>query len=142
VKHFSIIAIFALSFFLISCGSSKESSKELVIKKLPSGVEYEDIMIGNGPMPVEGKKVSVHYIWKTQDGTLIENTYDLGRPHTFAFGNESTLAGLTEGIRTMKKGGKRKLYIPPELGYGDRSVRNVPPNSTLVMTVELVDVVE
>jgi peptidylprolyl isomerase len=142
MKSLSIIVLFAISIALISCGSSKESQKQVDIKRLPSGVEYEEILIGTGPMPVEGKKVSVHYIWKTQDGTLIENTYDIGKPHTFVFGSESTLAGLTDGIRTMKKGGKRILYIPPELGYGDRSVRNVPPNTTLIMTVELVDVVE
>jgi FKBP-type peptidyl-prolyl cis-trans isomerase len=142
MKYFSIIAILALSIAVFSCGSSKESQKQVEIKKLPTGVEYEEIMIGNGPMPVEGKKVSVHYIWKTQDGTLVENTYDSGRPHTFVFGSESTLAGLNDGIRDMKKGGKRKLYIPPERGYGDRTFRNVPPNSTMIMIVELVDVEE
>ena len=142
MKFSSYLMLLVFSFALMSCGSSKESQKEAELKTLPSGVQYEEIMIGTGIMPIEGKKVSVHYIWKTQDGVLIENTYDLGRPHTFIFGNESTLKGLTDGIRNMKKGGKRKLYIPPELGYGDRKVRNVPPNSTLIMTVELLDVVE
>ncbi len=142
MKYLSLFLLIAVTMVFVSCGSSKESQKQVDIKRLPSGLEYEEIMVGSGAMPSEGKKVSVHYIWKTEDGVIIENTYDLGRPHSFTYGSESTLEGLTEGIRDMKKGGKRKLFIPPELGYGDRMVRNVPPNSTLIMTVELVDVEE
>ena len=104
-----------------------------------SGLRYEDIVVGTGPSPQSGQEVTVHYTGTLEDGTKFDSSLDRG-PFKFKIGAGRVIKGWDEGVMTMKVGGKRKLVIPPQLGYGARGIGPIPPNSTLVFEVELLDV--
>jgi peptidylprolyl isomerase len=105
-----------------------------------SGLRYEDIVVGTGPSPQSGQEVTVHYTGTLEDGTKFDSSFDHGQPIKFKIGVGRVIKGWDEGLMTMKVGGKRKLVIPPQLGYGARPMGPIPPNSTLVFEVELLDV--
>jgi ketosteroid isomerase-like protein len=106
-----------------------------------SGLRYEDIVTGTGPSPQSGQEVTVHYTGTLEDGTKFDSSLDRGQPFKFKIGVGRVIKGWDEGVMTMKVGGKRKLVIPPQLGYGARGAGGViPPNATLVFEVELLDV--
>ena len=106
-----------------------------------SGLRYEDIVTGTGPSPQSGQEVTVHYTGTLEDGTKFDSSLDRGQPFKFIIGVGQVIKGWDEGVMTMKVGGKRKLVIPPQLGYGARGAgRVIPPNATLVFEVELLDV--
>lgn len=109
---------------------------------LPSGLKYQDEVVGTGPAPTAGQSVSVHYTgWldeKRQKGRKFDSSRDRGTPFSFKLGAGQVIAGWDEGVATMKTGGKRTLIIPPSLGYGARGAGGViPPNATLIFDVEL-----
>ena len=81
-----------------------------------------------------------HYIGKLEDGTKFDSSYDRGEPFSFQIGLRQVIEGWETGIMGMKVGGKRKLVIPPELGYGSRGIGPIPPNSVLTFEVELLSV--
>jgi len=109
--------------------------------KTPSGLEYEDVAVGEGDEPEVGETVVVHYTGKLTDGTKFDSSVDRGRPFEFKIGVGQVIKGWDEGVISMKPGGKRVLTIPPELGYGARGAGGViPPNATLVFDVELIEV--
>jgi FKBP-type peptidyl-prolyl cis-trans isomerase len=109
--------------------------------KTPSGLEYIEVQAGTGAQAVAGKKVSVHYTGKFQDGRVFDSSISRGEPLTFQLGRGNVIKGWDEGIALMKVGGKAQLIIPPSLGYGERGAGGViPPNATLVFDVELVNV--
>jgi peptidylprolyl isomerase len=107
-----------------------------------SGLQYYDITVGEGDMPVEGQEVVVNYVAWLQDGEqfIASSANQGGEPLTFAIGSDSVFPGWEEGVMTMQKGGKRLLVIPPDLALGEEGGGTIPPNSTLLMEVELVDV--
>ena len=111
----------------------------------PSGLKYTDTVIGTGAMASAGHRVSVHYTgWlynNGQKGSKFDSSLDRGQPFGFALGAQQVIRGWDEGVAGMKIGGKRKLTIPPELGYGARGAGGlIPPNATLVFEVELLAV--
>ena len=108
----------------------------------PSGLVYQDIVVGTGVAPLPGKPVKVHYTGWLQNGTKFESSLDQGTPIEFSLGAGQVIPGWDEGIVTMKVGGKRKLTIPPQLAYGPSGTGGgkIPPNATLIFDVELVDV--
>jgi FKBP-type peptidyl-prolyl cis-trans isomerase FkpA len=101
----------------------------------------EEIQVGSGAEAVAGKQVSVHYTGWLTNGTKFDSSVDRGRPFQFRLGAGDVIKGWDQGVAGMKIGGKRKLTIPPELGYGARGAGGViPPNATLVFEVELLGV--
>jgi len=97
--------------------------------------------MGNGNSAAAGQRVSVHYTGWLTDGKKFDSSKDRGQPFMFALGRGEVIRGWDEGVSGMKVGGKRKLTIPPELGYGTRGAgKIIPPNSTLLFEVELLAV--
>lgn len=103
-----------------------------------SGVQ--DTTLGNGPAVKSGDTVSVNYIGTLVDGTKFDSSYDRGEPISFTVGSGQLIKGFDEGVVGMQVGGKRKLTIPPELGYGAQAVGPIPANSTIIFEVELVKI--
>ncbi len=103
-----------------------------------SGLQYEVIAEGNGATPQPGNRVFVHYVGTLEDGTKFDSSRDRGRPFDFTIGRGQVIKGWDEGVGMMQVGDRRKLIIPPELGYGARGAGGViPPNATLIFDVEL-----
>jgi FKBP-type peptidyl-prolyl cis-trans isomerase len=106
-----------------------------------SGLKYIDEVVGSGAAPRVGQTVVVHYTGWLTNGTKFDSSVDRNQPFTFPLGQGQVIKGWDEGVATMKIGGKRKLTIPPELGYGARGAGGViPPNATLVFEVQLLGV--
>lgn len=108
--------------------------------KTESGMVYKVLEEGTGPSPAATDRVQVHYRGTLRDGTVFDSSYDRGEPATFAL--NQVIPCWTEGVQQMKEGGKAKLVCPPDLAYGDRPAGSIPPGSTLVFEVELLDVME
>lgn len=107
----------------------------------PGGTKYTDITVGDGNVAEAGKSVTVHYTGTLEDGTKFDSSVDSGRPFTFNLGAGQVIKGWDEGVAGMKVGGKRKLIIPSNQGYGERGAGGViPPNATLLFDVELLAV--
>jgi FKBP-type peptidyl-prolyl cis-trans isomerase len=110
-------------------------------KTTASGLQYWDIKVGTGATAAAGKTVKVHYTGWLTNGKKFDSSIDRGQPFAFSLGAGQVIKGWDEGVAGMKVGGKRQLKIPPELGYGARGAGNaIPPNSTLIFDVELLDV--
>ena len=107
-----------------------------------SGLYYIIVEEGNGPKPQAGDKVKVHYTGTFLDGTKFDSSVDRGQPFEFTLGKGQVIRGWDEGIAMMRKGGKAVLIIPSDLGYGPQGNRGIPPSSTLVLEVELIDFVK
>jgi len=106
-----------------------------------SGLKIEDLVGGTGAEAKAGDTVSVHYTGWLINGTEFDSSLKRGQPFEFTLGQGRVIQGWDEGVAGMKVGGKRKLTIPPELGYGARgSGSQIPPNSTLVFEVELLEI--
>ena len=110
-------------------------------KVLDSGLRYLDHIAGAGDAIEVGQEAIVHYSGYLADGTKFDSSHDRGQPFSFPLGQGRVIKGWDEGVVGMKKGGKRTLIIPPELGYGERGAGGViPPNAMLMFEVELVDI--
>jgi FKBP-type peptidyl-prolyl cis-trans isomerase len=108
------------------------------VVELPSGLRYEITKPGTGPAPKASETVRVHYVGTLIDGTEFDSSIKRGEPAEFPL--DQVIPGWTEGIQKMNKGGKIKLYVPPHLAYGDDGRPGIPPGSTLVFEVELLDI--
>lgn len=101
----------------------------------------EDVRIGNGAVAKPGKSVTVHYRGMLVDGSQFDASYDRGQPFTFSLGAGGVIRGWDQGVAGMKEGGKRRLLIPSDLGYGPQgSPPKIPPNAVLVFEIELIKV--
>ncbi len=107
-----------------------------------SGLQYIDIVQGSGDSPEPTQTVVVNYTGWLEDGTKFDSSLDRGTPFSFQIGVGRVIPGWDEGLATMQVGGKRRLIIPPGLGYGDTGTGGglIPPNATLIFDVELLEV--
>lgn len=118
-----------------------ENGKRAEVKTTPSGLQYEVLTEGDGPMPEATDQVEVHYTGKLIDGTVFDSSVDRGVPATF--GVTQVIPGWVEALQLMKAGSKWRLFIPSNLAYGPNGAPGSPigPNSTLIFDVELLRVI-
>ncbi|NKB71600.1 MAG: FKBP-type peptidyl-prolyl cis-trans isomerase [Candidatus Latescibacteria bacterium] len=105
-----------------------------------SGLRYLDLAEGTGLTPQEGQNVLVHYTGWLTTGRQFDSSHDRGQPFSFNLGKGQVIRGWEEGVATMKLGGKRKLIIPSQLGYGTRGAGDIPPDAVLIFEIELLAV--
>ena len=115
-----------------------ENAKREGVKTTASGLQYRVIKQGTGPVAADTTAVDVHYEGKLVDGTVFDSSYRRGKPATFR--PNQVIKGWTEALKMMPEGSVYELYIPYELGYGERGTQNIPPYSTLIFKVELLKV--
>ncbi|TSC52199.1 MAG: FKBP-type peptidyl-prolyl cis-trans isomerase FkpA [Parcubacteria group bacterium LiPW_41] len=121
--------------------TSMPEQTNITMQTLPSGLQIGDEVVGTGAEAVAGKMVAVHYTGTLLNGTKFDSSLDRGEPFEFSLGAGYVIKGWDEGVQGMKVGGKRKLIIPSDLGYGSRGAGSaIPPNATLVFDVELLGV--
>lgn len=109
------------------------------VQETASGLQYEVLVQGKGPKPTAESTVKVHYEGTLIDGTVFDSSYQRGEPIEFPL--NGVIKGWTEGLQLMPVGSKYKLYIPSELGYGERGAgQSIPPFATLIFTVELLEI--
>ena len=133
MKYLLACALLALA--LVACSQSEE------MITTPSGLQYEVLASGDGQSASAGDLAVVHYTGWLTDGAKFDSSVDRGQPFEFQIGAGNVIQGWDEAVGLMKIGDKWKLTIPPDLAYGERSVGGglIPPNSTLVFDVELLD---
>ncbi|MBU2632210.1 FKBP-type peptidyl-prolyl cis-trans isomerase [Patescibacteria group bacterium] len=117
---------------------SPTEGPEPPIATLNGGLKVQDFASGSGKAVESGNTIVVHYIGSLKNGQVFDSSVARNQPFVFDIGQGQVIKGWEEGLIGMKVGGKRKLTIPPELGYGDQGSESIPPNSTLIFQVELV----
>ncbi|MEA3309060.1 MAG: FKBP-type peptidyl-prolyl cis-trans isomerase [Chloroflexota bacterium] len=131
------VAVLIIIIWLVSSAGGSEGK----VITTDSGLQYVDLVVGDGAAPVMGDTVVVHYTGWLADGTKFDSSVDRGEPFEFEIGMGRVIFGWDEGVATMKVGGKRRLIIPSELAYGvDGFGEVIPPNATLTFEVELLDI--
>jgi FKBP-type peptidyl-prolyl cis-trans isomerase len=144
-----IVAVIAIVAVAYGCGKSEKSGSSASgpmkvtgsPTTTPSGLQYWDIVAGNGPTATPGNMVHVHYSGYLTSGEKFDSSRDRNEPFSFPLGAGQVIKGWDEGVAGMKVGGQRQLRIPPALGYGSAGAGGaIPPNATLVFDVELLGV--
>lgn len=137
----------AAAMLALACrgGEEKRVTQEGTPVTLPSGLVYVDLKVGSGDPIRPGQTAVVHYTGWLDDGgkpgRQFDSSYSRNRPFDFRLGAGQVIRGWDEGVAGMRVGGKRRLTIPPQLGYGERGAGNViPPNATLIFDVELLEI--
>ena len=117
-----------------------ENAKQEGVKVLPSGLQYQVLKEGTGDSPSLNDKVKAHYEGTLIDGTVFDSSYKRDKPSEFAV--QGVIKGWTEALQLMQVGAKWKLFVPPDLAYGERGRPSIPANSTLIFEVELLEVIK
>jgi len=121
------------SLFIVSSAAQAAPTTET----LPSGVKVEHVKLGEGATPTATSQVTVHYRGTLTNGVEFDSSFKRGQPASF--GLNQVIPCWTQGVQRMKVGGTAKLTCPPETGYGSRDLGKIPPNSTLIFEIQLLD---
>jgi peptidylprolyl isomerase len=141
LKATTRVLLIACALAIAACGRREAPAEPGGEVSTATGLRYSDLVVGTGAEAVAGKSVSVHYTGTLEDGTKFDSSLDSGKPFEFPLGAGRVIKGWDEGVAGMRVGGKRRLVIPPELGYGPGGFPpTIPPNATLVFEVELLEV--
>ncbi len=105
-----------------------------------SELKIEDLVIGDGKTCVKGALITTQYRGWLEDGSEFDSSYSRGKPFQCVIGSRRVIAGWDQGLMGMQVGGKRRLWVPAHLGYGERAVGSIPPNSNLLFEIELLEV--
>jgi len=137
-----ILIVIIFGFFLLSPNSRKNKIKEDMKLSDNQDFKIEVLKEGTGEGVKNGDKVTVHYVGTLEDGTKFDSSVDRGQPFVFTLGIGQVIKGWDLGVLGMKKGEKRKIVIPSELGYGDIGTPGgpIPPKATLIFEIELLDI--
>ncbi len=141
-----IIALVVASLFIFRITDSflystnSEPAKKMNNASNKQGLKIEDLKVGSGREVKNGDTISIHYLGTLTNGVKFDSSYDRGSPFETQIGTGQVIKGWDIGVIGMKIGGKRKLTIPAELGYGTQAVGSIPANSTLIFEVELIDI--
>jgi FKBP-type peptidyl-prolyl cis-trans isomerase len=120
---------------LAACGGDSATS--------PSGggsLVSEDLVVGTGATAAVGDRVTVHYVGTFTNGTKFDSSYDRNQPFSFRIGAGQVIPGFEQGVVGMRVGGRRRITIPPSLGYGSQAVGSIPANSTLIFDIDLLSI--
>lgn len=135
------LGIFAYFIFgLNQTASDKKFTSNKMTTTKTEELKIEDREVGTGPEVKSGDTVSIHYTGTLTDGTKFDSSVDRGAPFETQIGTGAVIEGWDKGVVGMKVGGKRKLTIPPHMGYGEQGMGQIPPNSTLIFDVELLEI--
>ena len=115
-----------------------ENGKREEVTTTESGLQYEILTEGSGPVPADTSTVTVHYKGQLLNGTVFDSSLERGEPVSFPL--NQVIAGWTEGVQLMSKGSTYNLYIPPSLGYGPREQGPIPANSVLIFRIQLLEI--
>ena len=142
-----VVLLGIVSLFIFRVPDAMQSARQSELTKNTNmdsvdvkGLKIEDIKVGTGKEVKSGDTVVIHYLGTLTDGTKFDSSYDRGKPFETQIGTGRVIKGWDLGVVGMKVGGKRKLTIPSDLGYGNQAVGSIPANSTLIFEVELIDV--
>jgi FKBP-type peptidyl-prolyl cis-trans isomerase FkpA len=147
MRNYFILSLFVFAAALsVACGSSSTAPTSSPDSGITS-LQTTDVTVGTGTQATSGRVVTVHYtLWlysataSDHRGSRIQSSHDTGQPFSFTLGAGQVIRGWDQGVPGMKVGGVRTLIVPPSLGYGNQANGNIPPNSTLIFDVELLDV--
>jgi len=144
MKTFGAVLIILIIIVGIAMWANANSTKNNLPKEKntmdSTNLKIEDLIVGTGTQAQAGNTVQVNYLGTLVNGIKFDSSYDRNEPFEFTLGAGQVIQGWDEGIVDMKVGGKRKLTIPPSLGYGAQTVGSIPANSTLIFEVELLAV--
>ena len=137
MNRFLSAPLLAVSVLLAAaCGGGGDSPSPSADGTLVS----QDLVVGTGATAATGDTVTVNYVGTLANGTKFDSSYDRGQPFTFRLGAGQVIAGWDQGVVGMRVGGKRRLTIPPSLGYGSQANGPIPANSTLIFEIELLSI--
>ena len=132
-----IVVLFILSAIAVAQAPAKPPAIEGEPTRTVTGLEYWDIKVGTGKVAKFGDDVVVDYTGWVEGGKKFDSSIDNHQPFPMTIGSTPVIKGWVEGLRGMKVGGKRRLRIPPQLGYGSRGSGKIPPGATLIFDIEL-----
>jgi len=135
-----VLIVIALFVFHITDAFLPTGNLQPATTPIVGKLKIEDLKVGTGAAVKSGDTITVNYVGRLQNGKVFDSSYTRHQPFTTVIGTGQVIKGWDEGLIGMKVGGKRRLTIPPDLGYGEQAAGTIPPNSTLIFDIELLGI--